>query len=49
MTVDGGARMTLRNDGEPSGFSALAAPVMAAAMRRANTKDLVRLKHLLER
>jgi hypothetical protein len=41
-------RMTLRNRGEPSGFSTLAAPMMAAAMRRANTKDLERLKGLLE-
>jgi uncharacterized protein YndB with AHSA1/START domain len=42
-------RMTLRNRGEPSGFSRLAAPFMEAAMRRANTKDLARLKALLER
>jgi uncharacterized membrane protein len=42
-------RMTLRNRGEPSGFSNLVAPLMAAAMRRANRKDLARLKALLER
>ena len=41
-------RMTLRNRGEPSGFAGVAAPLMAAAMRRANTKDLARLKGLLE-
>lgn len=41
-------RMTLRNRGEPSGFSALAAPFMAGAMRRANGRDLARLKALLE-
>jgi uncharacterized membrane protein len=41
-------RMTLRNRGEPSGFSKLFAPMMAAAMRRANQKDLRRLKTLLE-
>lgn len=41
-------RMTLRNRGEPSGFAAVAGPAMAAAMRRANTKDLTRLKQLLE-
>ena len=41
-------RMALRNRGEPSGFSALAAPLMAPAMRRANRKDLARLKELLE-
>jgi uncharacterized membrane protein len=42
-------RMTLRNRGEPSGFSKLAAPLMAVAMRRANRKDLARLKMVLER
>jgi hypothetical protein len=44
----GGTHMTLRNRGEPSGFSSLAAPVMAAAMRRAMQKDLKRLKAVLE-
>ena len=42
-------RMTLRNRGEPSGFSRLVAPLMALVMRRANRKDLARLKELLER
>jgi len=42
-------RMTLRNRGEPSGFSKVSAPLMAAAMRRANRKDLAQLKALLER
>jgi hypothetical protein len=41
--------MILRNRGEPAGFSKLVGPLMAAAMRRANRKDLVRLKALLER
>ncbi|MDT0469827.1 SRPBCC family protein [Streptomyces gibsoniae] len=41
-------RMTLRNRGEPAGFAKVAAPMMAVAMRRANTKDLARLKQLLE-
>jgi hypothetical protein len=45
----GCTRMTLRNRGEPSGFSKLVAPLMAAAMRRANEKDLAKLKGLLER
>lgn len=42
-------RMTLRNHGEPSGFSRLVAPFMASAMRRANEQDLACLKALLER
>jgi polyketide cyclase/dehydrase/lipid transport protein len=41
-------RMTLRNRGEPAGFTKLARPVIAAAMRRANEKDLARLKRILE-
>jgi hypothetical protein len=48
-TASGGTRMTLRNSGRPSGFSRVAAPLMAAAMRRANRKDLIRLKKILER
>jgi len=46
---DSFTRMTLRNRGEPSGFSKVSAPLMAAAMRRANRKDLVALKRLMER
>ncbi|MES1189074.1 MAG: SRPBCC family protein [Myxococcales bacterium] len=45
---EGSTRMTLRNRGEPSGFSKLAAPLMAGAMRRANRKDLQQLKAVLE-
>lgn len=44
----GATRMTLRNRGMPSGFSKLAAPLMVGAMRRANVKDLARLKAILE-
>ena len=44
----GGTRMTLRNRGEPSGLARRASPLVAAAMRRANRKDLRRLKSLLE-
>ena len=47
--LDGSStRMTLRNRGTPSGFAGLAAPVMERAMRRATTKDLARLKDLME-
>lgn len=41
-------RMALRNRGEPSGFAGVVAPMMAEAMRRANRKDLARLKAILE-
>jgi len=41
-------RMTLRNRGEPAGFGKIAAPLLASAMKRANRKDLDRLKQILE-
>lgn len=47
-TDAGGTLMTLRNRGEPAGFANVAAPLLARAMRRANTKDLARLKAILE-
>jgi uncharacterized membrane protein len=40
--------MTLRNRGEPTGFAAVTAPLMAAAMNRANRKDLQSIKAILE-
>lgn len=47
-TSGGATRMALRNRGEPVGFARLAAAVMVRAMRRANRKDLHRLKQILE-
>jgi uncharacterized membrane protein len=47
-TSERSTRMTLRNEGEPAGFSKLVAPLMAVAMRKANRNDLQRLKGLLE-
>ena len=46
QAVPGGTLMRLRNRGAPSGFSAVAAPAVRAAMRRAMRKDL---SHLTER
>jgi uncharacterized membrane protein len=45
---DNRTRMSLRNRGEPAGFSRLAGPFVARAMRRANRKDLAALKARLE-
>jgi Polyketide cyclase / dehydrase and lipid transport len=41
-------RMTLRNRGQPAGFAKALAPFIVPAMRRANRKDLVRIKTILE-
>lgn len=45
---DATTRMRLRNRGEPTGFSRVVSPFMARAVRRANRKDLARLKQVLE-
>ncbi|WP_130511894.1 SRPBCC family protein [Krasilnikovia cinnamomea] len=45
---DAGTLMTLRNRGTPSGFARVASPALAAAMRRANAKDLAALRHIIE-
>jgi hypothetical protein len=47
-TAGGGTLMRLRNRGGPSGAAGLLSPLMAAAARRANRKDLERLKQVLE-
>jgi uncharacterized protein YndB with AHSA1/START domain len=47
-SAGGGTRMTLENRGQPEGFSKVAMPLIARAMRRANRKDLKRLKEILE-
>jgi uncharacterized protein YndB with AHSA1/START domain len=44
----GATRMTLRNRGRPAGFATVAGPFLAAAMRRANQKDLAALRSRLE-
>jgi hypothetical protein len=45
---NGQTLMRLRNRGEPSGFSRVTASMMSVAVRRNTTKDLARLKRLLE-
>jgi len=44
----GATRMTLRNRGAPAGFKRVAGPLTERAMRRANAKDLARIKQILE-
>ncbi len=46
--ANGATWMTLRNRGEPAGFARVGAKAMAAAMRRANQKDLDNLRSILE-
>ena len=47
-TPRGSTRMMLRNRGEATGFSKIAAPIMDKAIRRANREDLQRIKEILE-
>ena len=44
----GSTVMALRNRGRPAGLAAIAAPALAASVRRANRGDLARLKAVLE-
>ena len=41
-------RFCLTNRGEPKGFAGILAPVMVAAMKAANRKDVAALKRVLE-
>ena len=41
-------QMTLRNQGSPSGFTKLFAPLIAKIMKKVNNKDLTSIKNILE-
>ena len=47
-TPEGGTRMTLRNRGQPSGFSKISGAVHSRRNALGNRKDLAKLKQILE-
>ena len=48
-TSSNSTKMSINNEGNPTGFSKLFSPFMSFMMRRATNKDLKKLKSILER